>query len=185
MRCFLARNYLALSGMAFLSPLAANAQSSVTITWSPVAATPVPTLGTYAVVSLAILLAVLAVKVLKNHQRQMALALIGCFTASALIYYPVSEAQPSSGIFDTGCEGQITRPAASYLNVLQNTCTSPISVAYEWESCPVENIGCYGPGVIPALSSPEDDSQCVTDGGQIQPGEVKLQLVCVLGGGDS
>ena len=180
MSCFLRRHYIALSGVGFsLLPLAANAQATfptVTISWSSAgaAAAPVPTLGTYAIVSLAILLAVLAVKVLKNHHRQVALALIGCLTASALFHYPVSEAQ-DPGPYATGCEGQITRRDNRYDQRLQNTCSSPIEVAYEWESCPVEFTSCVAP-----LPSEEflADSECVADGGQMQPGEIKAQLVC-------
>ena len=166
-----------IGGLAvFWVPMAVNAGviGTVTVSWSQVGSTPVPTLGTYAIVALAILISVLVARMLKNQQRNIALGVIGAFTASALFYYPDSDAQGDPPpLLQTGCQGQITRAADyPFHRPLQNTCGLPIRVRYDWSGCPVEGIRCLH--LHPAYNG----GPCIEDGEQIQPGQVYNQLIC-------
>lgn len=147
----------------WLTPMVASAGGPPTIFWEPASSVPVPTLSTYALVAVAVLLASVAARFLHRPHRHLALILFAGVTAASVTYYPESGAPPMTE--QTGCEGGATLP-----RVLENTCDRPIQVRYAWGTCPLDDQGvCFV-------------DSCVPDGGIIPPSGVERALDCAGGG---
>ena len=148
-----------LAGSAvFLTPMVASAGTLITITWSRVESTPVPTMGDYSIIALSILLSVLGVRLLKKQAHYIVPAVFIGTTITAISYFPDSGAPPLPA--PTGCDGSVETDKSI---TFKNSCEDPIRFSYD-DACS---------GALFCSEVP-----CVGDRAIMAPGEVKLTLSC-------
>lgn len=147
--------------------------------WSLVNNEPVPTLGSYGAVTLALLLGCLLYVKLRNHHSILSVALVVGFTGtvvSTAVWIPSVISQTTTLTIEQdgalGCNDS-QQLSDRILNKLENKCPADVRVSYTiiTDRC-----------VDGALRCDDPDEECVSDGGIIAASETKSLLNVQCGG---
>lgn len=147
--------------------------------WSLINNEPVPTLGSYGAVTLALLLGCLLYVKLRNHHSILSVALVIGFTGtvvSTAVWIPSVISQTTTLTIEQdgalGCNDS-QQLSDRILNKLENKCPADVRVSYTiiTDRC-----------VDGALRCDDPDEECVSDGGIIAASETKSLLNVQCGG---
>lgn len=165
---------------AVLSCLSLNAaagapRAEITVSWAlQSGSTPVPTLGAYSAVALALLVALIVYRTFSSNPRLMGALLVtgvALSAASGALWVKSSIAGiPITAVTGSDCNSSTSYPETSIAGI-ENNCSGPVTVTYELQStanCPT----------LSDLSCVESDTPCVDDGGTVAVGQSRIFLSC-------
>lgn len=165
---------------AVLSCLSLNAaagapRAEITVSWAlQSGSTPVPTLGAYSAVALALLVALIVYRTFSGNPRLMGALLVtgvALSAASGALWVKSSVAGiPITAVTGSDCNSSTSFPETSIAGI-ENNCSGPVTVTYELQStanCPT----------LSDLSCVESDTPCVDDGGTVAVGQSRIFLSC-------
>ena len=167
---------------AALSCLSFNAaagapRAEITVSWAlQSGSTPVPTLGAYSAVALALLVAIIVYRTFSSNPRLMGALLVtgvALSTASTALWVTTSIAgSPITAITGSDCNSS-TSYQETQIAGIENNCSGPVTVTYELQSdanCPA----------LSDLACNTSDTPCVSDGGTVAVGQSRLFLYCPI-----